>query len=194
MKYLKIKNNLVHSTAIIDWKNLVIGKNNKIGPYAIIGSPAQHSKKRSNGKIFIGNNNVINQFVSIHRPTNIRKKTFIGNNNLIMNSSTIDHDCYLENNITLSSNVILGGNIYIMNNVNIGMKTLVHQNQLVGSFSMIGMGSIITRKIKLIPGFIFHGKPAKKIKYNTTGLKRNKISIKILKKEITRFNKLKNIN
>ena len=50
-----------------------------------------------------------------------------------MNSSTIDHDCYLENNITLSSNVILGGNIYIMDGVNIGMKTLVHQNQLIGS-------------------------------------------------------------
>ena len=100
MKYIKIKNNLIHHTAIIDWKNLVIGKNNKIGPYAVIGAPAQHSKKKSNGKIIIGNNNIINQFVSIHRPTNLRKKTFIGNNNLIMNSSTIDHDCYLENNIT----------------------------------------------------------------------------------------------
>lgn len=190
MKYIKIKNNLIHHTAIIDWKNLVIGKNNKIGPYAVIGAPAQHSKKKSNGKIFIGNNNTINQFVSIHRPTNLRKKTFIGNNNFIMNSSTIDHDCYLENNITLSSNVILGGNIYIMDGVNIGMKTLVHQNQLIGSYCMIGMGSIISRKIKMLPGFVYYGKPTKKIKYNTIGLKRNKISIEILKKEIKRFNEI----
>lgn len=191
MKYLKIKNNLIHSTAIIDWKNLIIGKNNKIGPYTVIGARAQHSRKRSSGKIVIGNNNTINQFVSIHRPTNIKKKTYIGNNNFIMNSSTIDHDCYLENNITLSSNVILGGNVYIMNGANIGMKTLVHQNQIIGSYSMIGMGSIITRKIKLLPGFIYYGKPIKKTKYNTVGLKKNKISIKILKKEITRFNKIK---
>ena len=191
MKYLKIKNNLIHSTAIIDWKNVIIGKNNKIGPYTIIGAIAQHPKKKSAGKIIIGNNNSINQFVSIHRPTSIKKETHIGNNNFIMNSSTIDHDCYLENNITLSSNVILGGNVYIMNGVNIGMKTLVHQNQIIGSYSMIGMGSIITRKIKLLPGFIYYGKPVKKIKYNTIGLIRNKISIKILKKEVTRFNKIK---
>ncbi len=191
MKYLKIKNNLIHSTAIIDWKNVIIGKNNKIGPYTIIGAIAQHPKKKSAGKIIIGNNNSINQFVSIHRPTRIKKETHIGNNNFIMNSSTIDHDCYLENNITLSSNVILGGNVYIMNGVNIGMKTLVHQNQIIGSYSMIGMGSIITRKIKLLPGFIYYGKPVKKIKYNTIGLKRNKISIKILKKEVIRFNKIK---
>ena len=191
MKYLKIKNNLIHSTAIIDWKNLIIGKNNKIGPYTIIGAIAQHPRKKSTGKIIIGNNNSINQFVSIHRPTQIKKETHIGNNNFIMNSSTIDHDCYLENNITLSSNVILGGNVYIMNGANIGMKTLIHQNQIIGSYSMIGMGSIITRKIKLLPGFIYYGKPVKKIKYNTIGLKRNKITIKILKKEVTRFNKIK---
>ena len=75
MKYLKIKNNLIHSTAIIDWKNLIIGKNNKIGPYTIIGATAQHPKKKSSGKIIIGNNNSINQFVSIHRPTRIKKET-----------------------------------------------------------------------------------------------------------------------
>ena len=77
-----------------------------------------------------------------------------------------------------------------MDGVNIGMKTLVHQNQLIGSYCMIGMGSIISRKIKLLPGFVYYGKPAKKIKYNTIGLKRNKISNEILKKEIKRFNEI----
>ena len=65
-----------------------------------------------------------------------------------MNSTTIDHDCYLEDDIVLSSNVILGGNIHIMKNANLGIKTIVHQNQVIGSFSMIGMGSIITKKKK----------------------------------------------
>ena len=54
MKYIKIKNNLIHHTAIIDWKNLVIGKNNKIGPYAVIGAPAQHSKKKVMEKYLLG--------------------------------------------------------------------------------------------------------------------------------------------
>ena len=48
-----------------------------------------------------------------------------------MNSTTIDHDCYIEDNVTLSSNVILGGNVYIMNGSNLGIRTIVHQNQLI---------------------------------------------------------------
>ena len=39
-----------------------------------------------------------------------------------MNSTTVDHDCYIENNVTLSSNVILGGNVHIMKNSTLGIK------------------------------------------------------------------------
>jgi len=192
MKYLKIKNNFVHNTAIIDWKNLEIGKNNTIGPYAIIGGEAQHPKKKSFGKIIIGNNNNISQFVSINRPTKFRKKTIIGNNNYIMSNSVIDHDCILENYITMSSNVLLGGNVYIMNGSQLGMKTIIHQNQLIGSYTMIGMGSIITKRKKIIPGYIFFGKPVKKVKKNLIGLKRNNISSSKLKKENDRYKNIFN--
>lgn len=46
MIYQKIKGNLVHKSAVIDWKNLIIGKNNYIGPYVVIGGNAQHPKKK----------------------------------------------------------------------------------------------------------------------------------------------------
>ena len=73
------------------------------------------TSRKSNGKIYIGNNNVFNEYVNIHRPTKQKKKTIIGDNNYIMNSSTIDHDCYIENNVVMSSNVILGGGVRVMN-------------------------------------------------------------------------------
>ena len=148
IKFKKIKGNFVHSTAVINWKSLIIGIGNTIGPYVIIGNQAQWKNKKNKGKIIIGNNNVFNEYTNIHLPTSLKRKTFIGNNNYIMNSTTIDHDCYLEDDIVLSSNVILGGNIHIMKNANLGIKTIVHQNQVIGSFSMIGMGSIITKKKK----------------------------------------------
>ena len=192
MKYSKIKSNFVHNTAIIDWKNLEIGKNNTIGPYAIIGGEAQHPKKKSFGKIIIGNNNNISQFVCINMPTKFRKKTIIGNNNYIMSNSVIDHDCILENYITMSSNVLLGGNVYIMNGSQLGMKTIIHQNQLIGSYTMIGMGSIITKRKKIIPGYIFFGKPVKKVKKNLIGLKRNNITSSKLKNENNRFKNIFN--
>ena len=190
MIYKKIKKNYVHKTAIVDWKNLIIGTNNFIGPYVVIGGNAQHPRKKSNGKIYIGNNNVFNEYVNIHRPTIKKKKTIVGNNNYIMNSSTIDHDCCIEDNVLMSSNVILGGGVYVMKNAQLGIKTIVHQNQLIGSFSMIGMGSIITKKKIILPGYIFYGKPVKKVKLNKIGLKRFKILNKDLKKETIRFKKL----
>ena len=194
LNYKKIKNNLVHITAVINWKKVEIGSGNKIGPYVVIGNDAQHPKKKSSGKIIIGNKNTFNEFVNIHLPTNLKKQTKIGNNNYFMNSSTIDHDCTIEDNIILSSNTILGGNVIIMKNAQLGIRTSVHQNQVIGSYSMIGMHSIITKKLKVEPGFVFYGKPAKKMKKNLVGIKRNKISSDILKKEYKRFVLLKKLN
>ncbi len=189
-KYNKIKNNLIHTTAVIDWKKVKIGVGNVIGPYVVIGNDAQHPNLKSKGFIYIGNDNIFNEYCNIHLPTKISKKTIIGDNNYFMNSTTVDHDCELENNIILSSNVVLGGNVYIMNGAQLGIKSSIHQNQVIGAYSMIGMHSFITKKIKVIPGYTFYGKPAKKIKKNLIGLKRNKISIDIIKKETKRFNTL----
>ncbi len=191
LKYKKIKGNLVHKTAVINWSNLVIGKGNKIGPYVIIGNDPQHPKSKSNGKIFIGNGNTFNEFCNIHLPTKIKKKTIIGDNNYFMNSSTIDHDCIIEDNVILSSNTILGGNVIIMKNSQLGIGVTVHQNQIIGSYVMIGMKSIITKKLKVKPGYLYYGKPAKMIKKNLVGIKRNKITEEILKKEYKRFLDLK---
>ena len=187
LKFRKIKGNLIHPTAVINWKSLKIGKNNIIGPYVVIGNKAQWKNKKNKGKIIIGNNNTFNEYVNIHLPTTLKKITHIGNENYIMNSTTIDHDCYLENNITLSSNVVLGGNVYIMKYANLGIKTIVHQNQVIGSYSIVGMGSLITRNKKIMPGFVYYGKPVKKIKKNKFSLIKNKISVKKLKFEIERF-------
>ena len=74
LKYKKIKGNLVHKTAIIDWKNLVIGKGNIIGPYVVIGNMAQHPNKKSFGKIYVGNKNIFNEYCNVHLPTKLKKK------------------------------------------------------------------------------------------------------------------------
>ena len=188
--FKKIKDNLIHKTAVINWKKIIIGKGNIIGPYVIIGNNAQHAKLKNNGIIKIGDNNVFNEFTNVHLPTSIKKKTRIGDNNYFMNSTTIDHDCQLENNIILSSNVTLGGNVYVMNNAQMGIKSSVHQNQIIGSYSMIGMHSFVTKKLVVTPGFIFYGKPAKKVKKTLISLKRNNISVDIVKKETKRFNNM----
>jgi UDP-N-acetylglucosamine acyltransferase len=191
LHYIKKKSNLIHKTAVINWEKLSIGNNNIIGPYVVIGNFAQHPKLKSFGVIKIGNNNVFNEYCNIHLPTKDKKETLIGNNNFIMNSTTIDHDCIIENNVVLSSNVILGGNVHVMEGAQLGIRVSVHQNQIIGSYSMIGMNSFITKKLKVVPGYKFYGKPAKKKSKNLFGLKRNKIDNNKLKFELIRYKKLK---
>ena len=191
LNYLKKKGNLIHKSALINWKNVEMGKNNIIGPYVVIGNVAQHPRLKSNGKIIIGNNNTFNEYTNIHLPTILRKKTIIGNNNYIMDSVTIDHDCIIEDDVILSSKVVLGGNVHIMKGSQLGIKASIHQNQVIGSFCMIGMHSFVTKKLNLLPGYIYYGKPAKKKNKNIIGLKRNNITSKILKNENNRYKKIK---
>lgn len=188
--YLNIKKNLIHKSAIINWKKLEIGTGNIIGPYVTIGMNPQHPTEKNFGKIKIGNKNIIREFSSIQLPTKLRKITRIKDDCYIMRFSNIDHDCFLENNVILSSGTILGGNVYIMKNAQLGINSSVHQNQVIGSYSMIGMGSIVTKKILVLPGYTFVGIPAKKKKLNNISLKRNKISKKKLATEVLRFTKI----
>ena len=190
MEFKKIKGNLVHKTAIIQWQKVKIGKNNVIGPYVVIGTDAQHTYEKSDGYIYIGNNNIIREFTTIHLPTKLKKKTTIGNNCIFMAMSHIAHDCIIENDVVFSNNVILGGNTFVMKKSQLGFNTIVHQNQVIGSFSMIGMGSIITKKIIIKPGFVYAGNPAKKIKFNTYGIKLKKIKKRDILKETQRFKEI----
>ena len=189
--FKKIKGNYVHKTAIINWKKLIIGKDNIVGPHVIIGAEPQHPREKSNGVIKIGDNNIFREFSSVNLPTKLKKITHIGNNCYFMKSSVVDHDCYLEDEIVLSSKVILGGNIYLMKGANLGIGSIIHQGQVVGSYLMTGMGSIVTKKLILKPGYIYAGIPAKKIKKNLIGLKRNNVSTKIFNNENKKFLKLK---
>ena len=74
LNYIKKKGNLIHKTAVVNWKKISIGKNNIIGPYVVIGNFAQHPKSKSSGIIEIGNNNTFNEYSNIHLPTKHKKK------------------------------------------------------------------------------------------------------------------------
>lgn len=187
-----IKNNFVHKTAVINWKKLIIGKNNIIGPYVVIGEDANHPYSLTDGVIKIGNYNILKEFTQINLPTKKRKLTIIGDRNYLMQFCHIGHDCVLEDDITLAPYTIVGGNTYIMVGFQSGIRVIVHQNQLLGSYSMIGMGAVITKKKVISPGKTYFGKTANRYKKNVFGLRRLGIDYVKLKDELKRFELLKN--
>jgi UDP-N-acetylglucosamine acyltransferase len=190
MNYINYKGNKIHRTSIVDYENLLIGKDNIIGPYAIIAGPAQHSNRKSLGKVIIGNNNVFREFFSIHRPVKNNGVTKIGNNSTFFSNVQINHDCILEDDVYMTSSCILGGHVHVMKGASFGFGVLVHPAKIIGSYSMLGMGCIVTKKQKIEPGKTYVGNPARYIKNNDYGLEKRSISSKNLQSEIKRYNDL----
>ena len=120
--------------------NTVIGKQNKIYPFASIGNDPQDSKYNGEEtKLIIGDNNKIREYVTINPGTEGGGGvTKIGSNCLFMISSHIAHDCHVGNNVIIANNVPLGGHAIIEDNVVIGGNSAVQQFTRIGKMAMIG--------------------------------------------------------
>ncbi len=120
--------------------NTIIGKENKIYPFASIGNDPQDLKYNGEvTKLIIGDNNKIREYVTINPGTEGGGGlTKIGNNCLFMISSHIAHDCHVGNNVIIANNVPLGGHALIEDNVVIGGNSAVQQFTRIGKMAMIG--------------------------------------------------------
>jgi len=185
-----IKENNIHPTAVI-YDGVIIGTGNTIGPYCVIGAPPEwKGKDNVSGHVIIGNNNTITGFASIDSGIDNDNPTVIGDNCYIMKRAHLGHGAVLENNVTVSVGAILGGNAYLMEGVNFAINAICHQYQTIGAYSMVGMGSVVTKKCKILPGEIHIGSPAKLLKINEVGLQRNNINPNNLKDLVEKYNKL----
>ena len=155
--------------------NTIIGKNNKIFPFASIGNIPQDLKfKGEETKLEIGNNNKIREYVSINPGTNAGGGlTKVGNNCLFMVSSHIAHDCFVGNNVVLVNNVAIGGHAYLDDNAIIGGNSAVQQYTRIGKSAMIGGMCGVVKDI--IPYGIAHGNRSVLQGLNLIGLRRKNI-------------------
>ena len=130
---------LIHSHVNISG-NTLIGKGNKIYPFASIGNDPQDLKfNGEETKLLIGDNNTIREYVTINPGTvGGGGLTKIGSNCLLMISSHVAHDCLVGNNVIIANNVPLGGHAIIEDNVVIGGNSAVQQFTRIGKMAMIG--------------------------------------------------------
>lgn len=199
--------NRIHPTAWLD-PETVLGKNNYIGPncyigpgvtigdnntfsgFCSIGMPAEHREYFKHiGQVVIGNHNMIREFTTINSST--KGVTRMGHWCVMLRGSHLSHDSVLEDMVNVSCNALIGGESTIMEGANLGMGCVIHQRQVIGSYSMIGMGAVVTRTADIVPGYIWMGNPAKMGRVNTVGLKRNNIDDDTLRMEIARYGRIK---
>lgn len=120
--------------------NTAIGARNRIGSFATIGAPPQDiTYKGEPTELIVGDDNLIREYVSLHRGTAAGKgKTVIGNANMFMSYTHIAHDCMIENNVIMANAATLAGHVSIGNHANLGGFVGVHQFCRIGAYSYVG--------------------------------------------------------
>lgn len=156
------KSNQIDPTAIIH-DCVVMGKNNKIGPYTVIGSNGEiRGAKEFHGKVLIGDNNVISELVTIQRPQEEGQVTEVGNNNIIMAHSHLGHDAKVCNDCEICTGTIIGGYAKLEDGVRIKIGSTARNRITIGEGAVCGMGSVIVKDVP--KGKVVVGNPAKELR------------------------------
>jgi UDP-N-acetylglucosamine acyltransferase len=157
------KNNVICKGAIIH-ANVILGDNNYIGPYVVLGEPGEYRHApvienvawecdgsttvflRAEGKVIIGNRNRLSEFVNVQLPV-LTDCTRIGSDCYIMAKTHVAHDCTLGDYVTIAPGTVLGGRVRIQDRANLGINASIHPRIEVGTGAMIGMGAVITKPV-----------------------------------------------
>ena len=149
-----------------------IGARNLIGPHVTLGAAPQHLAYRGEPtRLEIGDENVIREYVSIHRGTVLDQGvTRVGHRCYLMAYAHVGHDCELEDEVILTNGVQLGGHVRVGFGAVLGGGVFVHQFCRVGELSFVaGMSGVD----KDVPPFLrVFGAPAGIVGLNLVGLKR----------------------
>ncbi|MBD3263882.1 MAG: acyl-ACP--UDP-N-acetylglucosamine O-acyltransferase [Candidatus Omnitrophica bacterium] len=150
--------------------NTVVGENTYISTGAVLGElPQMLGMKDSAGKLYIGKNNTIREYVTIHTSTSPDKATCIGDDCFLMAFSHIAHDCKLGEGVVVCNGSLVAGF------VEIGEKTFVSGNAVIQQFSRIGrlvMIAGLARVNRDVPPFMLVMGDSKVWGINIVGLKR----------------------
>jgi UDP-N-acetylglucosamine acyltransferase len=148
-----------------------LGERNTISHFTTIGaSPQDISYKGEDTRLMIGNDNVIREYVTIHRASAKGQKTVIGNSNYIMSYAHIAHDCVLGDHVVFANLASVSGHVTIGDHAILGGMAGVHQFVRIGVYAFIGGQSGIDRDV---PPYMITSKPrAKLFGINRKGLAR----------------------
>jgi len=158
----------------------VIGRNNEIIGQSTIGTIPQDLKYTGERSfLYIGDQNIIREFVTVNRGTEGGGgKTTILNGNLLMTGVHIAHDCHVGDGTILANSATLAGHVEVGDYSTIGAFSGVHQFCRVGAHAFIGGYSVLTRDALPFVRTVGHRNQAKIYGINGLGLKRRGFSTK----------------
>jgi UDP-N-acetylglucosamine acyltransferase len=187
---IKIGDNTKIGARVSIYHNVEIGRNCQIHDGAVIGNAPQHLRDEgTNGKVIIGDNTILREFVTVNRGTNFDKGiTKIGNNCFLMAYCHVAHDCEVGDHVIMANAATMGGHSVIEHHAFIGGLAAIQQWCRVGAYAMVGGLSGVNKDVPPYTRAAGHHVELKGL--NIVALKRNNFSpedISLLKKAYRRL-------
>ena len=152
-----------------------IGQGNIFHAGCVIGDAPQDLKyKGEPTRLFIGDQNVFREHVTVHRSANPGEDTLIGSKNFLMANSHVGHNCHLGNEIILANGALLGGHVTVEDRVFISGNCLVHQFVRIGTLALMQGGSGLSKDL---PPFTIAAGNNRICGLNVIGLRRAGFSV-----------------
>lgn len=148
-----------------------LGRNNHVAEGAVLGGDPQDRKYGGEPTyVEVGDNNVIREYVTIHRATGEGKTTRVGNNCYIMAYCHFGHNVTVGDNVTIANSCGISGHVTVEELVTIGGFVGIHQFARIGRVAMVGGFTKITRDVP--PFMLVDGIDERVHDINAVGLRR----------------------
>lgn len=156
--------------------NTDIGRACKIHTGVVLGDePQDLAYKGANTFVKIGENNILREYVTVHRGTDEGTTTTIGDNNYLMAFAHVAHNCNIANNVIICNNAMLAGHVTVEERAFISACCLIHQFVRIGRLSLMAGGVRINRDL---PPFMTASEDNAVTSYNIVGLRRSGLAPK----------------
>ncbi len=119
---------------------VTMGSMNKVGYGSILGADPQDLAFDPDTRtgVVLGEDNVLREYVTIHRATEEGGSTMVGDGNFLMTGVHLGHDVIMGDRNILANNVLLAGFVEMGNSVVIGGGSAFHQFIRIGDYAMVG--------------------------------------------------------
>lgn len=150
----------------------VIGRDNDIHPYAVLGGDPQDRafKPDARGMLLVGDRNIIREHVTLSRGTGDEVPTRLGSGCMLMAGSHIGHNAQVGDGVVMANACVLAGHARIGSGCVLSGSTAVHQFTHVGEGVMFRGGAMVSQHV---PPFVIVGDHNRLSGLNRVGLRRN---------------------
>ena len=152
-----------------------LGERNRVCEHACLGGEPQDVKfKGEPSALVIGDDNLIREYVTIHRASGGGEVTRVGSRNFLMVGAHVAHNCEVGDDNVFANGAAIAGHVRVEDHVFLASNVGAHQFVRFGRYAMVGGKSKIVQDV--LPFFTTDGNPARVRGLNAVGLRRGGFS------------------